>query len=282
MAKIYYEGNGAQVKLEESGFQNLISYEFQRDAETGAFYTVVRVPQTDSNGNKQYPFTIWPNYPNGGTQSTLQMNRERKFIVAINGAGICPPWGGDVSVSGEPIGIVIQNGVLLKDHSDADPVCKTLTIDSNGTLGYEKQSVTAEQLIERGVISTVSGYYPLVYNYNNIDDYESDVAEHLITNATMTGNAQRQAICQYENGDYLIITTEGRSYAGGGYFTAKQFQSLCKKYGVKFAYMLDGGGSAQTVVGDKQLNCIYERTYGRVMPSYLVFNGTTSFKLTNA
>ena len=281
MAKTYYENAGNQVSLEESGFQNLISYELQRDSETGALYTVVRVPQTDQNGNKQYPFTIWPNYPSGGIQSTLEMNRERKFLVAINGAGICPPYGGSVSESGEPIGILIQNGVLLKDHSDADPVCKTLTIDGNGTLGYEKQSVTAAQLLAKDVISTISGYYPLVYNYNNIDNYESDVADHIANNSTMTGDAQRQAICQYENGDYLIITSEGRGFGGGGYFTARQFQRLCKSYGVKFAYMLDGGGSAQTVIGQKQLNCIYERTYGRVMPSYIVFNGTTTFKITN-
>lgn len=275
-----YKYNGMPTSNDTS-MRNYFSIDYHRDADTGAFYITVLIPQTTVSGEKQYPFMLWPNYPNGGTQSTLEMNREREFLVAINGSGICPPYGGNVSVSGEPIGIVIQNGVLLKDHGDADPVYKTLTIDENGMLGYAKQSVTAEQLIAMGVMSAVSGYYPLVYNYNNIDNYEADVATHLTTDPAMTGDSQRQAICQYENGDYLIITAEGGGYAGGGYFTAKQFQSLCKKHGVKFAYMLDGGGSVQTVVGQKQLNCIYEKTYGRVMPTYLVFNGSTTFKSTN-
>lgn len=276
-----YDYKGLVVS-DPSSKNNYFSIDYHRDSETGALYITVLVPQTLISGEKQYPFTIWPNYPNGGTQSTLEMNRDRKFLVAINGAGICPPWGGNVTVSGAPIGIFIQNGVLLKDHSDADPVCKTLTIDSNGMLGYAKQSVTSSELISSGIKSTISGYFPLVYNYNNIDSYESDVADYLVNSSSMTGDAQRQAICQYENGDYLIITTEGRGFAGGGYFTAKQLQRLCKQYGVKFAYMLDGGGSAQTVIENKQLNCIYERTYGRVMPSYIVFNGTDEFKLSNA
>lgn len=280
MTRVYYETDGEQVKLVEEGLKNSISYEFLRDSETGAFYTVLRVPQTDANGNKQYPFMIWPNYPNGGVESALQMCTRLKFLAAINGAGIVSPYGQGVMVSGGPIGIVIQNGVLLQDHGNADPVCKTLTIDANGTLGYASQSVTAQQLIANGVKSTVSGYYPIVYNYNNIDDYESDVAEHLLS--SQVGDAQRQAICQYENGDYLIITSEGRSFRGGGYFTGKKMQTVCKQYGVKFAYLLDGGGSAETVVGRKQLNAIYENTYGRVMPTFLVFNGTTEFKTTNA
>lgn len=281
MSELYYESNGKPVNLVEESIANSIRYEYRRDSESGAFYTTVFIPQTDVNGNKQYPFMMWPNYPNGGTESVLQMCRSRKFVAAINGAGICSPYGQGVNVSGAPIGIVIQNGVLLKDHSDADPVAKTLTIDSNGMLGYARQSVTAEQLIAQGIKSTVSAYYPLVYNYNDIDQYEPDVAEHL-TSSQMTSNAQRQAICQYENGDYLIITSEGRGYRGSGFFTGKRMQSVCKQYGVKFAYMLDGGGSAATVVGQKQLNGIYENTYGRVMPTYLVFNGTTTFKATNA
>ena len=280
MGKTFYEINGEPVKLLTS-FRNSIRYEYHRDSESGAFYTTILIPQTDVDGNKQYPFVLWPNYPNGGTESVLQMCRSRKFVAAINGSGIVAPYGEGVKVSGLPIGIVIQNGVLLQDHGNADPEAKTLTIDRNGTLGYAAQSVTAEQLIAQGVVSTVASYYPLVYNYKDIDEFEPDVANHLVS-AQMTSNAQRQAICQYGNGDYLVITSEGRGFRGDGFFTGKRMQAVCKQYGVKFAYMLDGGGSTSTVVGQKQLNAIYENGYGRVMPTYLVFNGTTEFKETNA
>ena len=265
-----------------NGFQDLIRYEYRRDDETGAFYTIVFVPQTDEYGNKQFPFMLWPNYPNGGTESPLQMNRRLKFLVAINGAGIAQPWGPDVTVSGGPLGTVIQNGVVLREYAAGDfsTVNRTLTIDSNGMLGYEALSVTGAQLAAMGIISTASGFFPIVYDFEDIDEREPDIAEKM-TDAYCTGDGQRQALCQYENGDYLIITSEGRGGGGGGFFTFKQMQRLCKQYGVKFAYMLDGGGSAQTVVGDKALNHIYENTYGRVMPTYIVFNGTTGFKASN-
>ncbi len=261
-----------------NGFQDLIRYQYQRDNETGAFYTTVFVPQTDEYGNKQYPFTIWPNYPNGGTESPLQMNRRLKFLVAINGTGIAQPWGPGVTVSGGPLGTVIQNGVVLREYAAGDfsTVNRTLTIDANGTLGYEALSVTGAQLAARGIVSTASGFFPIVDDFEDIDEREPDLAEKM-TDAYCTGDAQRQALCQYENGDYLIITAEGRGGRGGGHFTFKQMQRLCRQYGVKFAYMLDGGGSAQTVVGDKALNHIYENTYGRVIPTYIVFNGTTTF-----
>lgn len=282
MGTIFYESNGKDINV-LSGFQDLINYDYRRDATTGAFYTAVNVPQKDATGNKQYPFMIWPNYPNGGTESCQQMSKRLKFLAAINGAGINEPYGAGVTVSGIPMGIIIQNGVVLKEGTAGEfgNPTRTLTIDGDGTLDYAPLSETGAQLAARGIISTASGFFPIVKNFEEIDSYEPDIAEWMVS-STATSDAQRQCLCQYENGDYLILTSEGRGGQGGGFFTFKQMQSLCIQYGVKFAYMLDGGGSASTVVGEKQLNHIYENTYGRVMPTYLVFNGTTTFKETNA
>lgn len=41
--------------------------------------------------------------------------------------------------------------------------------------------------------------------------------------------------------------------------------------GVKFAYSLDGGGSAETVIGNRQINPIYENAEGRPVPTVLYF-----------
>lgn len=281
MSKKYYETNGREVIL-SSGFERLITYKYCRDNETGSFYTVINIPQTDYSGNKQYPFAIWPNYPNGGTESVLQMNKRLKFLVAINGSGIKSPWGPGVTVSGGPLGTVIQNGVVLKEYTDGEfgNPTRTLTIDNNGTLGYAPLSETGAQLTARGIVSTASGFFPLISNYEDIDNIESDIAEWLQGDSA-NRDAQRQTLCQYENGDYLIITSDGRGGNGGGFLTFKQMQRLCRQYGVKFAYILDGGGSAQTVIGDKCISRISENTYGRVMPTFIVFNGTTTFKASN-
>lgn len=263
------------VKYSEIG--NSIKYSYQRDETTGAFYSLLLVPQTTPNGSKQYPFTIWPNYPNGGIESALQMNRRLKYLVAINGAGFKSPYGEGVTVSGKPMGIIIQNGVVLQNEIRTD-VGRTLTIDGDGKLGYAAYDVDGDTLVGMGIVSTANGYCPLVDDYVAIDSKEPDLAT-FITSSTGTSDAQRQCICQYGNGDYLIITSEGRGNQGSGFLTFKQMQTLCLKQGVRFAYMLDGGGSTETVVGDKQLNMIYENEYGRVMPTFIVFNGTTEFRL---
>lgn len=268
---------------ESGSFEGLVKYDFHRDSVTGAFYTTLFVPQTDNNGNKQYPFFIWPNYPNNGIESTLEMNRRLHFIVAINGMGVLPPYGGDTTVTGAPYGVMIQNGVVLKEPGNdyiTYPNNAIFTIDANGVLGYKPVSVTPQQLLNLGIVSA-GNCLPLIYNYKNIEEY--DDVEYLwdYINNVQVQDAQRQLFCQYENGDYLIITTEGRGNRGDGYFTLKQAQRLCREYGVKSAFSIDGGGSAQTVVGDKQLNNIYERQYGRCLPTYIVFNGTTQYESVN-
>ena len=49
--------------------------------------------------------------------------------------------------------------------------------------------------------------------------------------------------------------------------------------GLKFAFALDGGGSTETVIGETQINTIYEGTYGRKVPTYIIFNGTGIFNV---
>lgn len=284
MIQKYYSKDGTQVNL-RTGFKDLISYECKRDSTTGACYYVVKIPQTDENGNKQYPFTTWPNCPNGGIESTLQMNRKRKFLVAQNGGGCYLPY--DTAPTGLPIGPVIENGVVLWDpfkNWTPDPIevpGRIMTIDGNGTLDYVGTDVTAEEMVANGIVSCNYGFYPLIYNYRNFDEIDEGVANDM-NSAAASQDAQRKAFCQYENGDYLIIASEGRGNRGGGFFTIKHMQTVCRQYGVKFAWLTDGGGSVEVVIGDKQINNIYVGTYGRPIPTFIVFNGTTQFKASNA
>ena len=260
--------------IEETGFRALIRYWYKRDDETGAFYTLVHIPQTDHEGNKQYPFVIWPNYPNGGIQSTLQMNRAKKYLAAVNAGRFASPYGPGVTLTGKPLGTVIQNSVVLQQGASgnyspgADMV---LTIDRNGELGYALCEASAADLVANGIVSAVSGFVPILINYQNIQDVEPSFDYY------NTSDSQRQIIGQYYNGDYVIISTEGRGNQGEGFFTFVQLQALCKSYGLKHAFLLDGGGSTETVVGTKQLNPFYDNTLGRVVATYVVFNGTTTF-----
>lgn len=277
-----YDINGnviTESKTPADRFSELINFNYQRDETSGAFYTVLNVPMINNKGEKQYPFVIWPNYPNGGTQSTLQMNLSKKYIVAVNGGRYSEPYGAGITVTGIPKGTVIQNSVVLQQGASGNynpTLDAVLTIDNNGELGYADPLDSASELVNNGVVSAVTGFVPILSGYENIEDVVGDTPTW-ISYINRVDDSQHQVIGQYDNGDYAIITTEGRTYQGGGWFTVKQTQTLCKELGLRDAFMLDGGGSTETVVGQRQLNPFYDNAYGRINPTFIVFNGTTIF-----
>lgn len=280
MAVYDYQGNEVfQSEKPSDRFARLIDFRYQRDETTGAFYTVLTVPMTNNAGEKQHPFVIWPNYPNGGTQSTLQMNRVKKYLAAVNGGRYASPYGAGVTLTGLPLGTVIQNSAVLQQGASGNyypSLDMVLTIDSNGRLGYADPLDSASGLVSSGIVSAVTGFIPVLSGYENIEDVVEGTPAW-ISYLDREDDSQHQIIGQYENGDYAIITTEGRDYQGGGWFTVRQAQALCRRLGLKDAFMLDGGGSTETVVGQRQLNPFYDNALGRVNPTFIVFNGTTTF-----
>lgn len=257
-------------------FREMLKVTYDRDETSGAFYTLINIPQVNMKGEKQYPFVIWPNYPNGGTESAYTINQRKNYEVIINSGRYSSPYGAGVTLTGIPKGTVIENGIVLQqgDSNNSNPTMDwVLTISNTGELGYARYNDSAQTLVSNGIVSAVSGFIPILSNYTNIDDIESEDIDYIDT----TADTQHQVVGQYGNGDYAVLTTEGRSYQGGGYMTMRQLQSFCKSVGMKFAFSLDGGGSTETVVGKRQLNPFYDNTYGRNNPTFIVFNGSTQF-----
>ena len=247
-------------------FKSEIGYSRRRDSITDAVYTVIRIPKINSYGDVQYPFVLWKNYPNGGNESALEMNTSENYLVAINGGRFQLPWGAGVTLTGLPCGTVIQNSVVLQQGSaqNSNPEDYVLTIDDNGDIGYANFTDSASALVTNGVVSAVTGFAPVLIDYEEF-------------NADNDADSPRQILGQYDNGDYVILTTEGRNHQGGGYFTTAQIKRLCGELGIKTAFQVDGGGSVETVIGKKQLNSFYDNTLGRKVPTYIVFNGSTVF-----
>lgn len=244
---------------ENTLFASNMQLDYKHDEESDTNYTVIRIFKTRKDGEKQYPFAYCPNKMNAATQSALEMNRIKKFPIAIN-AGII-----DTSTM-IPIGTVIENGVAIRDGADIyRPV---LTIDGNGNLGTSMET-SAATLVSQGIVSALVG----VGNNPIISNYEIPSGQFI------TDHAQRQIIGQFGNGDYAIITCEGRSNDNSTGWSIPEAQRVCQELGLKFAYNLDGGGSTETVIGGKQINAIYERTNGRIVSTFIVFNGTTEFPI---
>lgn len=270
MAIYNVNGDAVEINAKHNGFQDIITYSYQRDDETGIFYTTVLIPQQTPDGNKQYPFVYYPNYPNSAAESALELSRRKKFLVVIGG--------GRMNSNSKPYGTVIQNSInrtVLQNDRVWDRV---LTIDNTGTLGYAEQDTPATTLISNGIVSAVMGFIPLITDFKDVETVDSTI-EVLSDHAEI---AQRIAICQYDNGDYAIISAEARGFRSATGNTQetlsfKEMQQLCKKHGVKFAFALDGGGSASIILGEQHLLPLYDAPNGRKLATFIVFNGSTSF-----
>lgn len=198
----------------------------------------IRVYRDRIDGAKQFPFVYAP----GEANTVLDMNLADGWMLAIN-AGL-------FDAERKPLGIVIQNGVVIQNTPNGD--CKPLTIDGEGNLSYVSADADAEELVAGGIVSAVCGWGPIIVDSAAVasEDYPSD---------NWSANMRRQIIGQFANGDYAIVTCEG---------TVEDAQAICE--GLRFAYCFSGG---ETVIGQRRMTAT-----GQVVPTYLVFNGMDSME----
>lgn len=250
----------------ENNFNKNFTLNYFYDNDTSTYYSLLRINKTKEDGSLQFPFVYAPNGALGVVKSTLNMMLDNNFIIGTNGGIASRSAGTNI-----PFGIIIENGIVIKDTIDTDHHALPLTINSNGDLYYAPYDEDANNLVNNGIISAICGWYPLIDNFEKITsiDYSSI--------GVATEKSQRQIIGQFANGDYAFITCEGRNYNNSIGWDISQAQEICKKHNLKFAYNLDGGGSVETVIENKQINLIYEGTTGRPVQNYIVFNGTNNF-----
>lgn len=254
-----YDYNGNLI-----GVDFLNSCQLTTGIHEGTFYYALRIFKKKTDGANQFPFVVAANGTSASDKTALDYALSNDLLIVIN-SGLGRQSGGSYT----PMGVIIQDGQVIQDEQVA---YRPLTIDGNGDLGTAPAETTASELLSDGAVSAICAFGPIVENYLAVDqdDYPS---------VSWSANAQRQIIGQYANGDYAIITCEGRGYDNSVGWTIPQAQSLLISKNIKFAYNLDGGGSTETVVGKKQLNTIYEGTTGRKVCSFIVFNGSTTFSV---
>lgn len=266
VAKSYTDGVVKNVyrKTELDKFIDNVVVKYEFDDFTNAYYTVIRINKKRIDGTYQYPFVYAPNGLSAANKSTLDIVKADGWFAAINGGLF------DYDLTKKPDGILIQDGEVIQNipaSIEKHKGSKPLTIDVNGDLSYAETDADAHELVANGIVSAVCGFLPIIVDYMPVTAETANSEVH----------AQRQIIGQWGNGDYAIVTCEGRDYHNSDGWTIDEAQNICKKIGLKFAYNLDGGGSTETMLGLKNINTIYEGTTGRKVPTFIVFNGTNVF-----
>lgn len=249
---------------------NSIGVEYGR--KNGASYVFVRIPKTTNDGKTFFPrvaLTSLDGTMDGAKSSPLTFARRNNTAFVVN-AGLFN------MTTVKPVGQTIIDGVSVSNTPMADdngvPIsdteCYPLCIGSDGTLSasYDRYVDTAT-MIAGGVVGAVTGWGKLVEGFEICKD---DIAAEIVH----PGDYIQQAIGQFENGDYCVCTAEQSrgSVNNEAGLTYTEMAEIFVDKGVKFAYSLDGGGSAATVIGKRQLNRIYEGITGRAVPTVIYFD----------
>ena len=134
-----------------------------------------------------------------------------------------------------PKGVMIRDGKVYYDKKDAD----VLTVLPSGEMEvYEKGTITADELTEKGVADSLS--FGPIFLLNG--EATSECTTHFLKPANV-----RTAIGKISNGHYIAVVSIGK-------FTFTQLAQLFKDYGCEWGYNLDGGHSASMVIMGEQVN----------------------------
>lgn len=286
-----YDVNGIERSGVGDSIISSISIEYGRLNNESSYY-FVRIPKYDINGNKITPkvaLTSADGTTSGTKVSTLNYAKRENTSFVINASLF------NTSTK-KPEGPLVINGVDMTTYKtnsntgeqyawmDSDmgstissTECYPLLINANGDFYcYPSEDRTATEnqpasIIAAGYKYAVTAWGMIVNNFVD-DSLSSDEIVH-------QGKYIRQIVGQFQNGDYFVmsidktgksgITAPTANEAGANYGDLATF--LIAK-GVKFAYSLDGGGSCETVLGQRHVNPIFEGTTGRPVPTVIYWS----------
>lgn len=272
----YYNGYGDSVLHELSNAKKLnaiasIDIEYGRVSESN--YYLIRIPKYTIDGKRFMPkvaITSADGSVSGSKISALDYANRENTVLCIN-AGLFNT--GTLQPQGQTIinGVSVTNTPMTDDMGTpiSDDECYPLCIDADGNLSapYER-SVDTANMISDGVKYAVTGWGMFIENFVKCDSSKYNEIVH-------AGKYIRQGIGQFDNGDYLVFTVNcgrnGIAMNDKG-MTYDELANLLISKGIKNAYSLDGGGSCETIIGNRQINPIWEGTVGRSVPTVIYFD----------
>lgn len=265
------KGNSFKAPSEKELAIGSIGIEYNRV--NSASYFLCRIPKESISGKRIVPkvaLTSLYGDVSGAKVSALSFAKREKSIFTMNASLFNMTT---MIPQGQTIvnGVSVTNSPMLDDNGTAisDAECYPLCIDGNGALSAPYgRNVDTSQMIAEGVKHSVVGWGTLVDNFKKTDSTVFNEIVHPVKYV-------QQVIGQYADGDYCVLTVNmernGRAENDAGMTYAEMADVLIEK-GVKFAYVLDGGGSSETVIGERQINAVYEGTSGRAVPTVIYFD----------
>jgi len=222
----------SQQTSQDSYNDGKVSIELSEYTANGSTVHVAEV----SSASAKYLKTAFAqgSYGKNVTAKTSEIASDVNAILAINGD----------YYGAQEKGYVIRNGKLYRSTSAGN---EDLVIYSDGSFEIINESeVTAEQLLSKGAVQTLSFGPALIENGSISVDADDEVGR-------ATASNPRTAIGIKSDGSYLFVVSDGRTDESEG-LSLLELAQFMKEQGAVTAYNLDGGGSSTMVFNGTIIN----------------------------
>lgn len=227
-------------KMDADAYYEEVSVE--RHHHTLGTYFLVKVPKYDKDGNL---IKIKRGFANDKTSGHLETPRsfaKRKSATMVMN---CSTFSDNTKMQ---VGTSIYNGQIIQEKNK-EVYNYILGIKDDNTMKAFLPTTGALTILAQGYTNALTGFIPMIENGAIVDNSVFNTRE-------MFGKRHpRQAISQDSAGNTYVFTTEGRRLDENGW-TAKECAQVLYDLDMKFAYMMDGGGSTQTVYNAMLVNRI--------------------------
>jgi exopolysaccharide biosynthesis protein len=167
-------------------------------------------------------------------ESVQTMAEENSAILAVSGD----------SYGNSESGIVVRNGVLYRDETNDAEIC---VLFKDGTMKiYTPEEFDSAGVLEKDVWQAWNFGPSLLDN--------GEVKTSFQTTDYLNGKNPRCAIGYISPGHYKLVVVDGRNEGYSAGATMSELAAIMQSEGCTLAYNLDGGKSAEMVLGGETVN----------------------------
>lgn len=162
----------------------------------------------------------------GGTrQRTSSAVSANGGIIGINGSAFDYGTGRP-----SPLGMCIKNGKIYGNYATSYSV---MAVKKDGTIFTPRQGLWAQSLLNMGVKDTYN-FGPILINNGVVQESWAETRKYY----------PRVAVGMIRQNDYVLLCSNGNGMRGSRGLNHWEMADVFRSYGCKYAYNLDGGGSA--------------------------------------
>lgn len=221
------------------------------DVTESSYYYVTKIPKHTADGERIILRLGVANddYTPDTAETTLDFAHRKNATVCIN-AGVF-----DVATK-KPLGFLIKDGVIITQGSIGDEKYGYLALNKKGDYRYYPETATPSRILADGFTDAVCIFNDLVRDGIGVEQTDDRLEP-------------RQSIGFTMDGDIIIVTCDGRDNVSMG-MSYTNLAQIHLGLNCVNAFILDGGGSASTVLhGVKQNENIDYLTDDRPVSSFL-------------